>query len=1233
MSGPPREMHRKAVENGSAAPRVAPAGRGRAPAPPIGPRIARWIALRLKGLVRAPARRVRRFLTAELRADIADLRTAQVLAAEALRHGSVRGNGAVFEPGRMPERGRLTAPWRRRVHQFHSGSAPGDAITNAMLLMQRLLRSLGYESEIFVEFRDPALAGDLRLIDDLPVRDDYVLIVHHSMGHDAFDRIASLPAPKILVYHNITPPTLLEDAPWAQSYAAKGREQLRLWRERVVMALADSAFNLLELFEEGYAAAAECPILFDIAALEQRAKAVQARPDDNRPFTVLFVGRIMAAKGQAELVEAFVEFRKALGKPCRLVLIGRFESGSDGHAAEVRAQVARHRLGDSVLLTGWLSDAELDAWYAAADLYVSLSRHEGFGVPLIEAMAFRVPVLAWPAGAVPYTIGDAGVTLTERSAPAVAAAMLRLANYPEARAEQVRRQAATLDRFRLEHQLPALTTALAAAGARPPISASTRGRVEANLRFAVTGHFNKTYSLAAINRSLALALEEARPGMVRVLPVEGGPTDHLEEVPVAERAAIVRLARRGLPASGPEVAISQHYPIHVPIGPYDLKLALLAWEESLLPAPMIATLSGGFDGVLAPTQFVAKALIDSGLSIPVIAVGQAVDIGGYAAIAAGRGAASAPALTRFLHVSSGFPRKGADILLRAYARAFRRGDPVRLVIKVFPNPHNDIAEQIAALRSRDPDCADIELIDRDISETEMLALYREADVMVLPTRGEGFNLPALEAMTAGLPLIVTGFGGHQDFCGPAEARQIGYRFVRSQSHVAASHGLWVEPDEDDLVAGLREMCDPAGRERARQRAEKAQAAATRAADRGAWCARIAAAATALLLERQLGRGRIVWVSSWNVRCGIAEYSARLLEHVAALNEHMTILCDERTSVGAPAVGMPSVRAAWRAGAAESVPDLARAIAEEDPAAVVIQHQPGLIPWKGLARLLTDPRVAGRIVLIVLHSLEDLFTLREGERQELFAALGSASRVLVHRLGDLNRLHAAGAAENLTLLPHGAAAPRSAPLVRELPETAAPMLGCHGFFMPHKGIRDLIEALPRLVAVWPELRLRLLNAEYPIEASTAEIGRCRALAEALGVAERIEWYTEFLPIGRVSDLLRGCDLIVLPYRESEESASGALRTALASLVPLAVTNVSIFEEVEGAAAWLTPEDPPRLAEEIRALLADRAQREALQGAAAAWLAMHDWGRTAERLSGMIQGLIAERRVAAAMTRVS
>jgi glycosyltransferase involved in cell wall biosynthesis len=1106
-----------------------------------------------------------------------------------------------------------------KVHQFHSGSATGDAITNSMLLMQRTLRSLGYDSEIFVEHRDPALADQLLEVRDLPLHADYVLIVHHSMGYDICDWIASLPAKKVLMYHNITPPEFLSDAPVYAKYARIGREQLDLLRDNVVTALADSEYNAIELRERGYQAAVACPFLFDVDELLKKVGARSERVTET-PFTVLFVGRIIGSKGQADLVDAFAEFRKQWSREARLVLVGRINSPDDAYFREIKQRIETHGLGNSVILTGAVSDDELRQWYAQADAYVSLSLHEGFGVPLVEAMAHGVPVIAWPAGAVPYTLGGATKLLADRSPSTVAAAISDVASSPERSAAQVAEQHRVLDRFRITNALPHLVDALLQAGAAPPPSPEQRAALADKLYLAVEGHTVGSYSLASVNRTLALAVDRYCPGHVRLISADGA-----EATATTTGDPTDALLARTPPPAGPEIVISQHYPVRAPQHRGDCTLAMVFWEESLLPSQTVAVLNRDFDGVLAPSASTAKALVDSGVSIPVRTVGFAPDLHGFEQLRAADATPQRP-LT-FLHVSSCFPRKGVDVLLTAFARAFRNTDSVRLVIKGFPNIHNDVPDQIARLKASDPGVAEITMINEDIDDDAMRQLFAGADAMVLPTRGEGFNIPAAEAMAAGLPLIVTGFGGHVDFCTADEARLIDFSFAPSTTHLQSPGSLWVEPDLDDLTSALREVFnDPAGRGtgRTRIRSEHAKKIVRQRLDARQWVDRIRTAAADMMLNRPRAF-RLSWISTWDVECGIAEYSNFLLEPLVdefnAGHRELTILCDERTPASAPGT-RPRVRPSWN-GFDKDSSELARAVSVSDPDVVVIQHQPGLISWQGLVELLTDPRVRSRATVVTLHAAQRLSDMEPTERSATIDALRNVSRVLVHRVADVNFLKGLGLTANVTLFPQGAPGYAGAIPVRSLTTDQAAIVGCYGFFLPGKGIDRLIEAVARLKPRWPRLTLRLINAEYS-EDSLREISLCQRLARRLGVADAIDWDTAFHPHEESIRRLRKCDLLVLPYEESKESSSAALRSAMASGVPVAVTPVSIFSEVEDTVHRFARNDVESMVSGIDALLRDEEQRRDMQKRAEQWLSERSWPDLSRRMLGMLTGLSRLRR---------
>jgi glycosyltransferase involved in cell wall biosynthesis len=756
-----------------------------------------------------------------------------------------------------------------------------------------------------------------------------------------------------------------------------------------------------------------------------------------------------------------------------------------------------------------------------------------------------------------------------------------------------------------------------------------------DISFTVAGHFRGTYSLAAINRSLALGLERAYPGKVRIEQIETDPIHDLSGVPANERTVLTELAERASDPARANVTIVQHWPVLPPLGGCDLPLALFLWEESLVPHCIVDHLNRHFRGVVTLTTAVRKALLDSGVAIPVHIVGCAIELSRFFAIAERRAADPRPPLNAahpfvFLHVSSCFPRKGIDLLLASYMEAFRRDDPVKLVIKTFPNPHNDTVEQIERLYEVDPDGPIIELVDGDLEDEAFFGLYERADAMVLPTRGEGFNMPAAEAMAAGVPLIVTEYGGHLDFVGSEMARLIEYQFAPSRSHLAGSGSVWVEPDRNDLVAALREAVAQVRRDNVSARhssepIERARQAVVPLGDRAAWGRRVAATAIRLAAMPR-SRISVGWVSTWKIRCGIAEYSRHLLKHFDNSDQDVRIFCDERTRPEALAAsdGLQA-QIAWRQVDGSSLNRLAAAIEQSGVETVILQHHNGYMVWEHIAGFLRDPRIRSRPTLVFLHHPRDLFNIDGAYRDDVVGALRLATRVLVHSVSDLNVLKAFGLVNNITLFPQGANRSHIAPRpVRSFEGGGVPLLGAYGFFLPHKGFDKLIEGLSVLRERWPEARLRFVTAEHEESVSRHEIARCQELARSLGIASAIEWHTDYLPDERSLSLLNECDLVVLPYRETTESSSAAARMALASRTPVAVTPIGIFEELEGAVLRFGGSSVDNIADSIAAMLNDEDGRRQSIEAADKWLNDHDWRVMATRLKGIVTGIVATER---------
>ena len=739
--------------------------------------------------------------------------------------------------------------------------------------------------------------------------------------------------------------------------------------------------------------------------------------------------------------------------------------------------------------------------------------------------------------------------------------------------------------------------------------------------YAVFGHMLGTYSLAIINRSIAQALEEANPNKVRVVAMETVSVNDFSSLEEPDQSLITRLAQNSASYGQSEVAICQHYPI-LPPPENAMGVCLFPWEETRVPKRFVDDLNANFQAIIAPALSVEKALIDSGVRIPVGAIGQPTrSLAYYNPVGPKKRVQNEPIV--FLHVSSCFPRKGPDILLKGWQRAFRRSQAVRLVIKTFPNPHNMIEQEVAALRASDPGIATIEIINRDMSEAEMIDLYSRVDVMVLPTRGEGYNLPALEAMLAGLPLLVTNYGGQADFCTPETTRLLDYDFASSESHVADPHSMWANVKEEDLAAALREQVDVSHFEAIRNRALAAQASALKVVDNAAWVERLndwldrVSRASKVEYDASIG-----WITTWDVRCGIAQYSSFLLSAMErAKRNKVKILCDWRTTTDENGGIIPC----WGVQQSDFKETVFREIEHNDLSAIVLQHQDGLITWDALADFALDSRLISITSIFILHNPKGLLVPSEEERRRVVEALRRVDRLLVHSVADVNLLKQIGLVDNVTLFPHGAAkakikAPAAAPI-----ENKAPVIGCHGFFFFHKGIEKLVEAVKLLKPKWPNIKLRLLNARFPDAVSDAAIASCQELVRKLCLENDIEWELDFLNVEVVQLKLAECDLIVLPYDQSQDSASGAARIAISVGAPVIVTDVNIFAEFHNAVSLIPDNRPETIATRIDWLLDSPDARQSVQVTMEEWLNGVEWPTMMKRLDDMIYALGVKHRV--------
>ena len=326
-----------------------------------------------------------------------------------------------------------------RIDQVIPSLASRDAIGGHVMQLRELLRSRGYQSDIYYGNATPD-----RLDEGFPVSrlgdrsaNGRVLLYQLSIGSGVADIFRERPERKFVNYHNITPADLLEA--WVPAVGEEvrwGRAQLRDLAPITEFAVADSVYNERELQAAGYRSTTTVPLLLDLDSFAGSPDpALAARLAGQRSqggADLLFVGKVSPHKGQHDLVKALAAYRHLYDPKARLHLIGG--AISDEYRLAVERFADELGLLDAVEIAGSVTHEELIAYYAASDAFVCLSNHEGFCVPLLEAMHHRVPIVAYMNTAVPETVQNAGLILPNKEPLRVAAAIERVVRDGQLRA-------------------------------------------------------------------------------------------------------------------------------------------------------------------------------------------------------------------------------------------------------------------------------------------------------------------------------------------------------------------------------------------------------------------------------------------------------------------------------------------------------------------------------------------------------------------------------------------------------------------------------------------------------------------------------------------------------------------------------------------------------------------------------------------------------------------------------
>lgn len=1042
------------------------------------------------------------------------------------------------------------------------------------------------------------------------------------------------------------------------------------WLKNADLLLTNSGYTAQEAIEhlhlqgehvQNIAAAADPQFCAaDVSASEK--ETVLGHYGIQREFVLYAPGGFDSRKNFKRLIEAYAGLSDDLRRAHQLVIVSKLSIGDRQY---LESLVSGNGLQQGELvLTGYVPENELIQLYRLCKLFIFASLHEGFGLPVLEAMSCGAPAIGSNVTSIPEVIGNPDALFDPYSVTSIRKKITQCLTDTHflARVKELAQQQAgnfswdkaavtALEAFEKivaeeKNGVPSSPEALV-----QRILAISQGQAEDRdlrlcataidynlkttelyqldddaLNWRVEGPFDSSYSLALVNREFARAL--AGDGVDVLLHSTEGPGDFAPDAAFmaqAENSDLLNFYNKCRAVEAGEKVDILSRNIYPPrVADMNARVKLLhcyAWEETGFPQPWIGEFNRELDGVLCTSEHVRKILIDNGLNVPAFVVGNGCDH--WLNTPAKSANKAKDGTFRFLHVSSCFPRKGVQAMLKAWGRAFTRRDNVSLIIKTFDNPHNEIDAWLAQAQSEFADYPAVEVIKADMSASELKGLYESCDVLVAPGCAEGFGLPIAEAMLSGLPAIVTNWSGQLDFVNSQNSWLVDYQFTRVKTHFGLFASTWASVDTDNLTAALK------------QAAATDKPALRKMADAGrqlilsqfTWAAvaqRSQQAVKTLRAHIDIAqhRARIGWLTTWNTKCGIATYSQHLVESAPQ---------------GADVIFAPQVSAEelvnpdedfvlrnWIVGKENNyLGNLQQQIDALRLDVIVIQFNYGFFNHRELAAFIRHQHDAGRVVVMAMHSTVDpqkepTWNFRLAEMAD---ALALCDRLLVHSIADMNRLKGLGLTDNVALFPHGVIN-YSASVVQNKPQTL-PLIASYGFCLPHKGLMELVESVHRLKQAGKPVRLRLVNAEYPVGESCDLVAELKAATQRLGVTDLVEMHNDFLPDDESLRLLSEADLLIFAYQNTGESASGAVRYGMATQKPVAVTPLAIFDDLDDAVFKFDGCGLDDISQGIDRILQSIRQQDtwalSTQKRADAWREQHDYYAVSRRLVNMCQGL--------------
>ncbi len=1045
----------------------------------------------------------------------------------------------------------------KAIHQFTPSVAFGDSVSNALIYTQKILHDLGFKSEIFIceKMVDIKFNHEVYHITQYKESEDNLLLYHYATYNECHNKIIKLFNKKILVYHNITPSHFFEKNGLLKEITTKARKQLKNSSSNFIGSYGDSEYNCKELKYFNYPNPIVLPILLDLENNFFTPLNDTILDKYRYSYNILFVGRVVTNKAQHQLIDTLFQLKQKGINNIKLFIVGGISE--EDYFIFLKRYAKNLNIENSVIITNKVTNIDLVSYYKIADLYLSLSEHEGFGMPLIEAMRFDIPVLAYNVGGVNSTVPNE--SLLEKKSPIyVANKIIELQENPYFRVEILKKQKEYFDNFSYKNIKNRFINYLKS------LNISVKEEVDNSLKevktkIQIEGPFDTSYSLAIVNRTVAKALNQKKELDIKLYSTEGYGdfNPNLTNIDLETKTLFFKELK------DIDITIRNLYPprtdnmqgYHKIIGPY-------GWEETKFPELYIELFNKRLTMLFSMSSYVKKVLRDNGLYTPIVTTGIVAD--NILKILSKAPSFNLPLGFRLLHISSAFPRKGLDLLLEVFD-TLENSLNISLIIKTFPNPHNKVLDKLDLLRYKakieyqkniylyTKEKKKILLINRDIPQSQIRYLYENSNLLVAPSFGEGFGLPIAEAMLLNLPVLTTAYGGQSDFCTSKTSWLIDFNFQYAKTHINLKNSLWAVPKKSSLKEQILYIYNLS-----KDKIDKKCKIAKEYVQNSYSSEKVAENILNAVENYPITKPKniIGLFSTYNTKCGIAIYSKYL---TSSFSDEVTIFANKTDDLVQK--DTKRIIRCWQDGReTKNIENLKLEIINNKITKLIIQYNFSFISLKALEELLLFCYSHKIETHLFLHSTKDVITpIYIDSFKNISSSLQKSTRIYLHRLTDINYLKNFGIYKNTTLFTHGINTNIQGK--EEKAKNSTPILATFGFLLPQKGIFELIDIAEILHKKGIKVKLLLLCAIHPAPISKElEIVLKDKILKSF-IKDYITLNSNFLEEKEIINKLSKADKIIFLYKDTQESSSAAVRVGLLALKEVITTPLAIFDDVK------------------------------------------------------------------------